>query len=298
VRIIADELNNLLVIQANPQDYAQIEATIRELDILRRQVLVDAQIYEVVLDDSLQFGLSAILQNRGTLQNPSTTASFASTGAGPPSLSAQTFAFIGRTRELVLFLNASENRSRVRTLSAPSVLVSDNEQAQFQVGAEVPIPTTSSVTPVQSEGTNLFAQTISFRDTGVILKVKPQINDSGNVTLEISQEISQAGTNTTSGIVAPVIGKSSVTSTVVVRDGETVALSGFIRETNQLSRSRVPIIGRVPIVGTLFGNTLRSSGRTELIVLITPHVARNFEEVSTATEELIDKLREVRKLMN
>ncbi len=203
LRIIADIVNNALVIQASAREYEAIEATIRQLDVLPRQVLIDAQIYEVALDDSIAFGLSAILQNRGTLANPQTTASFA---GNPPALAAQTFAFIGRSRELLAFLNASENRSRVRTLSAPSVLVSDNMLAQFQVGAEIPVPTSSSITPVQSDGTNLFAQTIVFRPTGVILTVEPQINDSGNVTMAISQEVSQATVNTTSGLVAPVNG--------------------------------------------------------------------------------------------
>jgi general secretion pathway protein D len=295
VRIVADEINNALVIQATPQEYSEIERTIQELDILRRQVLVDAQIYEVVLDDSLSFGVSATLQTRGTLANPQTTASFA---GSPPSLAAQTFAFIGRTRELVLFLNASENRSRVRTLSAPSVLVSDNMQASFTVGADVPVPTSSSVTPVQADGTNLFAQTIQFRSTGVILSVRPQINDSGNVTLQIEQEVSQASANTTSAVVAPVIGKAAVSSTIVLQDGQTVALGGFIRESNDLARSRVPLLGRIPGVGVLFGNTRTSSTRTELIVLITPHVIRSHNEADLATEELKSKLREIQRFLN
>jgi general secretion pathway protein D len=198
---------------------------------------------------------------------------------------------------LLLFLNAAENRSRVRTLSAPSVLASDNKPADFQVGAEVPIPTTSSVTPVQSDGTNLFAQTITFRATGVILRVTPHINDSGNVTLEISQEVSQAGPNTTSGVVAPVIGKSSVNSSIVVRDGQTIALGGFIREDADFARSRIPLLGRIPGLGVLFGNTTRSTTRTELVVLITPHVLRNHEDADLATEELKSKLREVKKLL-
>src|SRR5207244_2753932 len=112
--------------------------TLQQLDVLPRQVLIDAQIYEVTLDESLSIGLSAILQNRGTLAGPTgtaqTTASFG-TGGGAPALVAQTFAFVGRARELVAFLNASENRNRVRTLSAPSVLVKDNMVADFQVGA-------------------------------------------------------------------------------------------------------------------------------------------------------------------
>jgi general secretion pathway protein D len=295
IRIIADVINNALVIQASAQEYAAIEATIRQLDVSPRQVLIDAQIYEVVLDDSIAFGLSAILQNRGTLANPQTTASFA---GAPPSFSAQTFAFIGRSRELLGFLNASENRSRVRTLSAPSVMVSDNMSAAFQVGAEVPVPTSSSVTPVQSDGTNLFAQTIQFRPTGVILNVTPQINDGGNVTLEISQEVSQAGANTTSGVVAPVISTASVQSTVVVRDGQTIAIAGFIQENNDLIRNRVPILGRIPGLGVLFGSTSRSNTRTELVVLITPHVIRNTEDADLATDELMDKLREIQEMLD
>src|SRR5205814_2357013 len=104
---------------------------LQQLDILPRQVLIDSQIYEVTLSDSLSIGLSAILQQRGTLKNGQTTASFTSAGGGPPALAAQTFGLVGRTRELVAFLNASENRSRVRTLSAPSVLVKDNMVADF-----------------------------------------------------------------------------------------------------------------------------------------------------------------------
>ena len=292
VRIIADEVNNSLVIQTTPQLYAEIERTILQLDVVKRQVLIDAQIYEVVLDDSIAFGLSATLQNRGTLKNV-TTASVSQSGV----LDVGTFALIGHSRELLMFLNASENRSRVRTLSAPSVLVSDNMTAQFQVGAEVPIPVTSSVTPVQSDGTNLFAQTIQFRTTGVLLSVRPQINDSGLVTLDIVQEVSTAGGNTTSEIVAPVIGKAAVSSTIVVQDGETIALAGFIRESNEIVRTRVPLIGRIPGLGLLFGSTRRATTRSEIIILITPHVIRNFDESQQVTEELKSKLAEVQQLL-
>lgn len=297
VRIIGDDITNSLVVQASPQEWADIERTLQQLDVLPRQVLIDAQIYEVTLDDSLSLGVSAILQDRKILTDPQTTASFAGVN-GPPSFGATTFAFIGRTRALIAFLNASENRSRVRTLSAPSVLVSDNMAADFQVGAEIPVPTSSSVTPVQSGGTNLFAQTIQFRPTGVLLRVRPQINDSGTVTLEIAQEVSQAAVNTTSNVVAPVIGKSAVNSTIVIQDDQTIALSGFIRESKELARSRLPLLGRIPYVGALFGNTRNATSRTELIVLITPHVMRTRQDADLVTDELKSKLREVQKLLN
>lgn len=295
IRIVAVPLDNALIIQASPQVYPEIERMIGQLDNLPRQVLIDAKIYEVTLDHSMSLGLSAALQNKG-ITSSATSVGFGGSG-GPPALSAQTVFSVGSSRELFAFLNASENRSRVRTLSAPSVMVSDNKTANFQVGSEIPVPTSSSVTPVQSGGTNLFAQTITFRPTGVLLTVTPQINDNGNVTLDISQEVSAASTNTTSGVVAPVIGKSSVNSSIVVQDGQTIVLGGFIRENMDSAHSRLPLIGEIPGVGVLFGNTTRSAGRTELVVLITPHVIRTHEEADRATEELKGKLKEIQKVL-
>jgi general secretion pathway protein D len=294
LRIVADTVNNALVIQSTPQDYQSILRTIEELDVLPKQVLIDAQVYEVSLDHSMSLGLSAILQNKGTLANPQTTASFtAATG-----LSATTFAFIGRTRELVGFLNAQENQSKVRTLSAPSILVSNNVTAQVQVGAQVPVPTSSSASGAQQNGSTLFAQTIQYVDTGVILSVTPQINEGGNLTLAISQEVSQAGANTTSSLNAPVIGKSAVKSTIVVQNGETIPLTGFMRENDQLAKNRVPLLGSIPGAGLLFGNTTKSTTRSELIVLITPHVVTTVDERAAAAEELKAKLKESKRLID
>jgi general secretion pathway protein D len=228
------------------------------------------------------------------LANPQTTASFtAATG-----LSATTFAFIGRTRELVGFLNAQENRSKVRTLSAPSILVSNNVTAQVQVGAQVPVPTSSAASGAQQNGSTLFAQTIQYVDTGVILSVTPQINEGGNLTLAISQEVSQAGANTTSGINAPVIGKSAVKSTIVVQNGETIPLTGFMRQSDNLSKNRVPLLGSIPGAGLLFGNTSKDTSRSELIVLITPHVVTTVDERAAAAEELKAKLKESQRLID
>lgn len=294
LHIVADTTNNALVIQATPQDYQAIERTIQELDVLPRQVLIDAQVYEVLLDHQLSLGLSAILQNRGTLANPQTTASF----TNATGLSATTFAFVGRSRELVAFLNASENRQRVRTLSAPSVLVSNNANAVVQVGSQVPIPTSSAASGAQQGGSTLFAQTIQYLDTGVILNVTPQINEGGSLTLLISQEVSQAASNTTSSINAPVIGKTAVRSTIVVQNGETIPLTGFMRENDSLGRNRIPLLGAIPYAGLLFGNTTKSTTRSELIVLITPHVITTVDERAAAAEELKAKLKETQKLVH
>ena len=162
------------------------------------------------------------------------------------------------------------------------------------MGVDIPVPVSSSASGVQAPGGGtLFAQTIQRRETGVIMQVTPLINDSGNVTLEISQEVSQVGAL---GPLGPVIGQSAVTSTVVIRDGQTIVLGGFIRESNDLVRNRIPLLGRIPVLGGLFGSTSTTKNRTELVILITPHVIRNFEEADHATEELRDKLREIKKM--
>jgi general secretion pathway protein D len=296
IQIVSIPTSNMLIVKASPQAYDEIRRTIEELDVLPRQVLIDAQIIQVGLDNGWSLGLSAALQSRTSATPGLNSASFG-TNTGVPALGAQVTTLIGNTREILGFLNAQENRSRIRTLSAPSVMVSDNKSADFQVGAEVPVPTVSSVTPVQNNGTNLFVNQIQLRPTGVILSVTPQINDSGNVTLQIAQEVSEAVPNTTSAVVAPVISKTSIRSNIVVQDGQTIVLSGFIRDNDELTRNRLPILGRIPVAGVLFGNTRKVKARTELVVLITPHVIRTHEDADKATMEMKAKLREVQKVL-
>jgi general secretion pathway protein D len=215
--------------------------------------------------------------------------------AGP--LQAQTFALIGATRSLQLFLNATENRSRVRTLSAPSILVTDNTSARIQVGAEVPTPIGSSLTPVQSNGSSLFAQTIQYQDTGVILTVTPHINASGIVTLIITQEVSTAIPNTTSQIVAPVINKNSFQTSVILSDGEPLAIGGIINTSINYTTNRVPVLGNIPVVGALFGTTSKNTSRTELVLLLTPHVIQDVPQAAAATKDFLGTMREVKKSM-
>ena len=187
------------------------------------------------------------------------------------------------------------NRSRVRTLSAPSVLVSDGRTAQFTVGAEVPVPVSSSASGVQGPGGGtLFAQTIQRRATGVIMAVTPQINDSGNVTLEISQEVSQVGGV---GPLGPIIGQSAVTSTVVVRDGQSDRARRLHPGKQRSGSKQNPAPGPHPGSGGPFSGALpRPRIERNSFILITPHVIRSFEEADQATEELRDKLREIKKM--
>ena len=298
IKIVADEQNNALIVQCGPQDFEVIEETIRELDRVPRQVLINVKIYEVVLSDELSLGVSAFLQdrNRPTVPSPSaTTASFGAGGAVSAGLNLATRALMGDTRELVAFLNAAETRSRSRVLSAPSVIASDNVAANIQVGSSIPTLTSQGVVPGGTGGGSLFSNTISNRNTGVILNVTPRINAGGWVTLAVQQEVSSPGPPPTAGIQSPSINIRSVQTQVTIKNGQTIAIGGIISETKGASRNRVPLLGSIPVLGLLFGTTSRETSRTELIVLITPHVIEGIEQAADLTEELKSTLKGLKK---
>ena len=290
VRIVPDLINNTLIIQATPQDYEVILETLKKLDVVPRQVLIEAKVYEVTLTGVLAFGVEAFLQQRTQVdRRPVGQFSISGTSTFPnPGLSGSVGTLIGRSRELFLFLNAQENRGRTRVLSAPTILASDNTEARILVGQEIPIQTQQGV----AIGTISPVSSFQRRDTGVILSVLPRINPSGLVTLRIQQEVSSpvsTGTLTS-------IQKRSVSTQVTVQDGETIALGGIISKTRIVSTNRIPLLGRIPFLGLLFGTTSYSTARTELIVLLTPRVIKDMGEARMVTQEFRDKLKELSKL--
>jgi general secretion pathway protein D len=295
IRILSDDKNNALIVQASAHDYEIIESTLRDLDVLPRQVLIDAKIYEVDLTGALSMGISAYLATLSQLPGPLPLTTSANEASG--TINVSTFSMLSATTAVQAFLTANENSSRVRTLSAPSILVTDNTNARIQVGSEVPVPTGSSITPVESNGSSVFAQTIQYLDTGVILTVTPRVNSSGIVTLNIAQEVSGAVPNTTSDIVAPVVNKTAFQTTVILKDGQTLALGGIIETSDSYTKSRLPLIGDIPYLGTIFGSTTKNTSRKELVLLITPHVIQELQQGTAASDELLNKMGEVRKMM-
>jgi len=300
VRIVPDLINNALLIQATVQDYETIRETLKQLDIIPRQVLIEAKVFEVDLTGALAFGVEAFLQQRSEA-NRSLLGQFSTAGGSGfpnPGLSLSTGTLVGRARELLLFLNAQENRGRTRVLSAPTILASDNMPAHIQVGAEVPILTSQGVVPgAQAGGSSLFTNTIQQRDTGVILSVTPRINPSGMVSMQVQQEVSSPQPPAAGGPNSPSILKRSVSTQVTVKDGETIALGGIISENRIYSKSRIPLLGDIPGIGLLFGSTSYSLTRTELIVLLTPRVMQDLDQIQQATQEFKSKLKDLRKML-
>jgi general secretion pathway protein D len=293
LRIITDPISNSIIVQGTAQEYADIAKTLDKLDIPPRQVQIEARVYEVDLTGAYSFGLEYTLQ-----QAASPPASNAATGSFSASSGLQfsTGMMVGQTRQLLAFLNASENRSRVRTLSAPTVLTTDSTEAKIEVGESVPVLTSQALTSGASVGgTSLFTNTISNQDTGIILSVTPRITSTGLVSLRINQEISNEVAAGSGGIQSPSFTKRSLTTQAVAQDGQTIALGGLISYTYTKSTNRIPLLGDIPVLGALFGSTSYTTTETELIVLLTPHIISTLPAVTAATRELRDKLKDLRR---
>src|SRR5208337_4045235 len=241
----------------------------------------------------LSFGLSYALQQRGT--SPLTfLGDYGVSSAGSLTLSGGSL--IGQTKQLMDFLTASENRTRVRTLAAPTVLTTDSTDARIQVGESVPVLTSQGLAQGgQIAGNSLYTSTVTNVDTGIILSVTPRISGTGLVSLTINQNISSEEPPPSSGIQSPSFSTRSVSTRAVVQDGQTIALGGLISYNRQKSVNRIPLLGDIPFLGALFGSTQYTTTETELIVLVTPHIISTRPAALEATRELRDKLKELRR---
>jgi len=293
LRIVTDPVTNSIIVQSTAQEYAEIAKTLEKLDVVPRQVMIEARVYEVDITGALSFGLSYALQQRGT--SPLTfLGDYGVSSAGSLTLSGGSL--IGQTKQLMDFLTASENRTRVRTLAAPTVLTTDSTDARIQVGESVPVLTSQGLAQGgQIAGNSLYTSTVTNVDTGIILSVTPRISGTGLVSLTINQNISSEEPPPSSGIQSPSFSTRSVSTRAVVQDGQTIALGGLISYNRQKSVNRIPLLGDIPFLGALFGSTQYTTTETELIVLVTPHIISTRPAALEATRELRDKLKELRR---
>lgn len=286
MRIIPNQQNNALLIYGTGQEQDTVLATLRKLDILPLQVRIDATIAEVTLNDTLKYGTQFFFRGGGLAGALGGTLS--ATPATAISSAASGFVFGSSDGQSAL--SALQAVTNVKVLSSPQLLVLDNESARLQVGNIVPFLTQSSQSTLTS-GSPVI-NSIDYRETGVIMEVTPRVNGGGLVTLDISQEVSAvdpAGP-TTSGINSPTFQERSVRSRVVVQDGQTVGLAGLIQDSDSRGNSGIPWLKDVPILGLLAGKQSNQRTRTELLVLITPHVVHDQRDARSLTEDLRDTL--------
>jgi general secretion pathway protein D len=280
IKIVADDTNNMLIIQATPQDYDLIEQTLRQIDILPLQVLIEAQIFRIDLSHDFSLGIEYSLQQRGTA--PGGTKPLADFTSGV--LSGSMVLMNAGARELFARITSTENRTRAKTLSAPSIMVTDNQEARIQVGVSIPTLSSSGFSP---GSTNVVFNTVQNVDTGVILAVTPHVNANGMVGLKVTQEVSSpvpppAGVSN----ISPSINRSSASTSFVIKDGETMAIAGIITEDKELTRSRIPLLGDIPILGGAFGSTGWTNKRSELVIFITPHVVTTLDQAKVVSDSL------------
>ena len=288
-KIFADERLNAIVILGTREDYDIIKQTIVDLDLVPRQVLIEGMIASVQLTDNLSLGLAwSFNTNLGAGLNP-INVSF-----NPSSLSSDTSKTSGlniigvdASSSVRALINALASESKAKLLASPHIMVSDNNEARIQVGQQVPITTS------ETYGSTTIApqRTIQYKDIGIILKVKPLINDGGLVNLQLSQEVS---TYTTEILYADekqiILNKTEATTSLVVKDGQTIVIGGLIREDDNDARQGFPWLIKIPFFRYLFGNTSREKKRTELVILLTPHIVKDQYQAAAATRNAADKI--------
>ncbi|MFM9976607.1 MAG: type II secretion system secretin GspD [Sphingomonadaceae bacterium] len=281
-RISADEVNNAVIVFGTPRDFAVVEDAMRKLDIPPTQVLIEAAITEVGLNGDLSYGVDwSFIQGNSSF----------SSGAGlpiPAVASGTGFAYFLRTSDINATLRALESRTNIKVISAPKILVLNNQTAALQVGDQVPIQTQAQQA---IDGNANVVNSIEYRDTGVILRVTPRVNAGGLVLLDISQEVSSVSSATSEGIDSPTIATRRIATTVAVQDGQVLGLGGLFSETRSTGSTGLPVLSRIPILGALFGRKTDAQRRSELIILIKPQIVRTPDDGRAITEELRAKLR-------
>jgi general secretion pathway protein D len=284
IKVVADEKNNSLLMLATRDDYRKLRSLIRQLDIMPMQVLVEATIVEVRLNDELSYGLQWYFTHAA--------GDYDSTFELFPKSVQPSFRYtvLDTAGDFAAVLDLIASDGRLGVLSSPSLMVQDNQMASIHVGQQVPIRTSETTSLNSSSENPLITSTIQYRDTGVKLDVKPRVNSGGMVTMEITQQVDGVDETTTSTIDSPTIFQRKVTTNVAVQSGETIILGGLITEQESRSNSGIPGLRGLPGIGPLFSSEHRELLRTELLVMITPTAISNSSEARAATAEMKKKM--------
>ncbi len=305
VRVIPDEENNLLVIVAPPYEWNVISRLLEKLDVMPRQVMCEVLIADVTLTDDLRYGVEWFINTRQQQLLPNTFTpppSFGGAqalplqvlqGASAALQPAGGFSFMARDA-LNLFrgtVNLLAEEGKVEVLASPHIMAANNQEAHIQIGQDVPILTATS-TGILTASDTVVTNQVEYRSIGIILKVRPQINAKGLITLEIAQEVSNVSQTQATGTVtnSPTFDVRQAKTQLITGDNQTIILGGLIREDVQRGSSGIPGVRRIPLFGPLFGSETSRKGRTELIVLITPHIVNTLEEGARITKEVEDRI--------
>jgi general secretion pathway protein D len=301
VRFIADETTNAIIVTTFPRNWAEIEATIRQLDRMPRQVLIEVLVAEITLTNEFRFGVDWALRTpiRAAQQsiNPDTPTITSPSTSIPPAVAlalpaAGLTGFAFQAAEFFAMLNTLAQDNRVNVLSSPHVMTTENKKAVINVSDSIPIVTSQQVpiggttTQTATNTTSIVGtQSVEYRDAGVILTVTPRIGEKGTVALDVKQEVNDIGAAEPPTGSRRIIKREAETSVVLVNN-QTLVLGGLIRERTAVEDRGIPFLKDIPVLGYFFGAKVRTRNKTELLIVITPRVIGTPLEAARVTEEL------------
>lgn len=280
LRVMADGVNNALLIYGTAAEYAKVEATLKRLDVPGAQVLIEATIMEVSLTDDLQYGLQwAFNESRGANTGKGTLSSAGGALSATPT-KGFSYSLTNSAGDIKGMLNLLANKSLLNVISSPSLMVLDNHTASIAVGTQQPI---NGGTTITTGGVS--TNSIQYKDTGVNLTVTPSVNTGNMVNMTINQSVTDVG-DVDSATGQRSFLQRQIGSKVAVRSGETIVLGGLIRDNSTTGRSGIPILQDLPLVGGLFSTQSKLGGRTELLVMLTPRVVRSDAEIGNLANDV------------
>jgi general secretion pathway protein D len=292
IRVTAIDSNNQLMVRARPSQWSEIRQALERLDAIPLQVQIETRILEVTLQNEFRFGVQWYLEGlaggNGGVAQPGNKQRWALGGGPVSSVRPDTLYYSFINKDLQVALHAMQHNDNAKVLSAPSLVVVNNRKARIQVGDQIPVTQTYVNT---SLGGNSQVGQVEYKDTGVILDVRPRVNPGGLVYLDVAQEVSRAGTAVGDNV--PIV-KRKLTTQVAVQSGQTVLLGGLIQEAESRSQNGVPFLSRVPFLGALFRSSSDAGARTELIVLITPKVISSGEDAKRISDDYRRAFRSLR----
>jgi general secretion pathway protein D len=311
ISIVSDETNNALVIRAFARDYKSILETIKRLDIYPRQVLIEVLLADITLTDDTEFGIDFIKYlDKGKWQQTITYGTFSSLSTAGPGIS---YSIVEEAERFSAAIKAAATLGRLKVITSPHLLASNNKEAKIQIGTSEPILTntyTSTSSATTTTATGYVEGTIEYKDIGTILSFIPRISDGGLVTMEISieesgldsREIGRKDTSSTAGVTSssstfsvPAFNKTTAKTVLSIREGQSIAIGGLIRKTKDVSSQGIPYLNKIPLIGFFFGKNTRSYQRRELILLLTPHIITDETQSKNVTEEFKKKVEGIKK---
>ncbi len=297
INIVVDDTTNSLIIRAYHRDYRAILETIRKLDIYPKQVLIEVFLAEVTLDDSVKYGLEwSTFTDSFTKGGRTYSYTVGAGGIAPQTdmVSGLRYAITSVDR-LAAAISASATEDRLKVISSPHVLASNNKEARIQIGQSQPI-LTNTYTTTGTTSPGVVEGTIEYKDIGIIVTVTPRISDGKLVTLEISVESSTVQKTALGNLPdVPVFPKKTAKTTLSIMESQTIVIGGLIEDRKETVKTGIPYLSKIPVLGALFGWHSNTVNKTETVLFLTPRVISDLADSNRVTEEIREKMYTIQK---